>query len=231
MTPKTTNTDGEPRRRGPLKNPKRGALSTAVADQLADLDPKARGLAVWQWLSMREPRLWPSLVAELDNDRRLSLVLSLLCQGHASITIANKLGLMPNAVKDVWRDYAERIGTEVLGTTLPQLVGRIEAQADAFIEMSIASDRPDRAWKIAKERVELLQDLGVIERAAKRYEISHAHTLKSGDDVDAETKMEVDRILDLERKRRDSEERVKRINARVLDHIPEIETSVAEDTE
>jgi hypothetical protein len=87
--------------------------------------------------------------------------------------------------------------------------------------MAVEEGRPDRAWKIEKERVEMLQDLGVVERASKRYEVAHQHTLRAGDAADAETQVEVERILDLERKRKEAGERVKRINARVLDALPE----------
>src|SRR6185369_11911485 len=202
----------------------RGALSTAVAEDLAELEHGAHGLRVWQWLSMREFKLWPSLVIELLPEQRASLVLHLLCKGHAAVTIANKLGLMPNLVKDIWRDYTAKVGDDVIGITLPGLVGRIDSLADSLREMAVEDNRPDRAWKIEKERVQMLQELGVVERAAKRYEVAHQHTLKAGDAADAETQAEVERILDIERKRRESGERVKRINARVLDALPEKNT-------
>jgi hypothetical protein len=199
----------------------RGALSTAVAQDLADLEHGAHGLRVWQWLSMREFKLWPSLVIELPLEQRASLVLHLLCKGHSAVTVANKLGLMPNFVKDIWRDYTAKVGDDVMGITLPSLVGRIDSRAESLVEMAVEEGRPDRAWKIEKERVEMLQDLGVVERASKRYEVAHQHTLRAGDAADAETQVEVERILDLERKRKEAGERVKRINARVLDALPE----------
>ncbi len=208
---------------------KRGALSTAVAEDLAELDKGAQGLRVWQWLCQREPKLWPSLCAELPMDQKATLILHLLCNGHAAVTIANKLGLMPNFVKDLWRDYTSRVGDDVMGITLPSLVGRIDARAEALVEMAALDGRPDRAWKIEKERVELLQDLGVVERAAKRYEVAHQHTLKADDSANAETKAEVDRILELERKQRESAERVKRINARVMDSVPDAHTQPRDD--
>lgn len=211
--------------------PTRGALSTAVAEDLQELEHGAHGLRVWQWLSMREFKLWPSLVIELQPEQRASLVLHLLCKGHAAVTIANKLGLMPNLVKDIWRDYTAKVGDDVMGITLPSLVGRIDSRAEALVEMAVEEGRPDRAWKIEKERVQLLQDLGVVERASKRYEVAHQHTLRAGDAADAETQAEVDRILDLERKRRESGERVKRIDARIMDHVPTDNTKPQDDDE
>jgi len=208
---------------------KRGALSTAVAEDLQALEPGAQGLRVWQWLSGREFARWPSLVAELEVEQKVSLCLHLLCKGHAAVIVANKLGLMPNFVKDLWRDYTARVGEDVMGITLPSLVGRIDSRAESLVEMAVEDGRPDRAWKIEKERVELLQDLGVVERAAKRYEVAHQHTLKAGDAADAETQAEVERIVDLERKRRESGERVKRINARVMDHVPTDNTKPPDD--
>jgi hypothetical protein len=199
----------------------RGALSTAVATEIQALGTEKAGLRIWQWLSQSEFARWPSLCAELDNEQKIALCLHLLCKGHAALTVANKLGFMPHFVKDIWRDYTAKVGDDVMGITLPSLVGRIDAYADALRDMAIDLEKPERAWKIEKERIELLQDLGVVERAAKRYEVAHQHTLKAEGSADAEVQAEVNRILEIERKRRESSERVKRIDARVMDSLPQ----------
>lgn len=214
---------------GPVApNLPRGALSTAVRADLVELEHDARGSGVWQWLSMRPPKLWPSLVAELPSEQKISLIVHLLCKGHAAPTVANQLGLMPNFVRDIWRDYATRIGEDLLGITLPVIVGRLEARAEELVDMAVRQDRPDRAWKIEAERVKMLQDLGIVERATKRFEVAHTHTLKSGDQQDSETQAEIARMIELEKKKREGEERVKRIDARVMDSLP-TGTAVPED--
>jgi hypothetical protein len=191
-----------------------------VAADVRELAASDRGRNVWDWLCQREPARWSTLVAELQPEQRTSLVVHLLCKGHAATTVANRLGLMPNLVRDVWRDYAARIGEELLGITLPTMVGRIESRADELYEMAVEQDRPDRAWKIEKERVELYQSLGLVDRATKRFEVAHTHTLAKDPSQDSETQAEIQRLIALEKKRAESAERVKRIDVRMMDSLP-----------
>lgn len=178
--------------------------------------PASRGCELFRLLAFEPPDKWPSFVSRLDPPQIDSLIVHLVAKGHPQTTIADKLGLALSRVREVWRNSAEDLGSSVLGFSLPLIVGRLEARADELIHLAVEDDKPNLAWTIEKQRVQLLQDLGVVERAAKRHEVQVVHSIDNSTD---EVRREMQMMLELEKKRLVSVERTKRIEAKVLDSV------------
>ncbi len=206
------------------RSARRIIMDAVVKDiQESPLDPNARGVVLWRWLSKHPQPQWSTLISTAKPEALDSLVLHLCMKGYAPMTIADKLGLSPLKVQSVWRENSELVGESVMGVTLPQIIGRIEARCDAFVEQAIRSGRPDRAWNFERQRIGILQDLGIVERAAKRHEhlVQHRMTQDgASDDKTIARDAEIQRLVELREMRSRSTERAQRLVSTKVDAIP-----------
>jgi hypothetical protein len=221
----------------PLANPAAAAqLERAAAaaglsvGELADLvfesgvvPPKAAdGGVVVQRYTLAElgTRLWGTMqgvprdaragwFAELLPVQRTSVIVVLRDQGFRSEVIARDLGITIAEVMRTWSAYSSELGSQVLGVRLDTLAGQLQLAKERTQQMAIEQGDHRSVWAIEKQFVEILQSIGVVERATHRMEVTHK--------IDDEQRAEIEKIAELRNKqsRRKLEvEEIKQIEAK-----------------
>jgi uncharacterized ubiquitin-like protein YukD len=141
--------------------------------------------------------------------QRVALVVALRHDGYAAQTIASQFGINVKHVTRAYTQYADSLGEQVLSVRLTSIAGMIELAAQRAQQGSVAKDDWGTYWKIEKDKLGMLQDLGIVRRAISQVEITHKL-----DDAQAE---EVRKMVEIERKRDVRREEIKLIDAEVTD--------------
>ncbi len=145
---------------------------------------------------------------------KTALVVVLHSRGFPSEVIASDLGLNVHDVLKTTSAYADELGAQVVGMRLNTIAGNLLLAKDRAQAAELAAGNGKAAFSIEKDFVKLLQDLGVVDRAAHKFE--HEHTVN----YDDEKAREIDAMLELERKKEAAHADVKVIEANVVDEIP-----------
>lgn len=130
--------------------------------------------------------------AQLVPTQQTAVVVVLRDQGFRTEVIARELQLNPLDVVRTWNAYAGQLGAQVVGIRLDTIAGQLQLAAERAQEMAIAKDDPKTFWSIEKDKVAVLQTLGVVDRAVQR--IEHTHK------IDDEQKAELERLAELRNK-------------------------------
>lgn len=109
--------------------------------------------------------------ARLVETQKHALITTLRATGYSPLAISNDLGVDQLEVEKIYAKHATKLGAQVLGIRLDTLAGQLAMAKHRAQEL--AKDEPSTYWRIEKDYVSILQDLGVIERAAHRVEIVH----------------------------------------------------------
>lgn len=179
--------------------------------QLADLvieagvqpPPSADGMTQRFTLNDLGERLWQSLQQVSKPDRalwfqglvptqRIALVVTLKDQGYRSEVIARELGMTIDEVVRTWNEHAAKLGSQVVGIRLETIAGQLMLASEKAIEMATQSGDHRAVWSIKKEFIEMLQAIGIVDRAI--HTVEHKHSLTD------ETKAEIERLYELRQK-------------------------------
>jgi len=219
----------------PLANPAASAqLERAAAAagltvaELADLvfeagvaPPKAPdGITVRYTLAELGTRLWGAMQTVPKSERadwfgkltpvqQTSVIVVLRDQGFRTEVIARDLQLKPDEVMRTWNTYASQLGSQVIGIRLDTIAGQLQLASEKAQQMASESGDHNAYWRIEKEKVEILQSIGVVERAIHRTEVTHK--------LDDEQKAEIEALVSLRNKqnvRRLEIEEIKQIEAK-----------------
>jgi len=95
---------------------------------------------------------------------------------------------------------------------LTHIAGELRNRADQVIEMLMQNGKPEIAFRVQKDYIKLLQDLGIVDRAIRRVEVTHK--------MDEEQKVELDRLMELEHKKKKRGEEIRQIETEVYDPVP-----------
>jgi len=97
---------------------------------------------------------------------------------------------------------------------LNSIVGMMEMDLETA-QIGLKADGDYKAfWQVRKDQIKLLQDLGIIERAAQRIEVNHT--------FEEQKQAEIQAILELERKQLTRKEEIKAAEFTIQDAIPQI---------
>jgi hypothetical protein len=183
----------------PLANPaareqlERAAAAAGLSvPELADLvfeagviPPKGLdGITIRYTLEELGTRMWGTMQTVPKSDRakwfselvpvqKTSIIVVLRDQGFRTEVIARDLGLDPTEVMRTWNTYASELGSQVLGIRLDTIAGQLQLASERSQELAIRNGDHSAYWRIEREKVELLQSLGVVERAIHRSEVTH----------------------------------------------------------
>ena len=135
---------------------------------LQDLGEKLWG--AMQPVPKDERALWFS---QLVPTQQMALVAVLRDHGFRSEVIARDLGLGVDLVIRMWATYASKLGEQVVGIRLDTIAGQLQLASERAQEMAIADNSPAVYWKIEKEKIELLQSIGIVEKAIHKTEVTH----------------------------------------------------------
>ena len=176
-------------------------------------------------------RLWGSMQEVPRNQRaawfeglvptqQTAVIVTLREQGFSSQAIAGDFHLDPMDVMRTWNQHSGKLGAQVVGIRLNSIAGNLQLVAERAQQGCMEKGDYSALWRIQKELTHQLQSIGIVDRAIHRVEVTHK--------VGSETKAEVDKLVELEEKKRRRAEEVKLIEAKVTDSIPE---EVADDYE
>lgn len=193
-----------------------GALTLPPAQTPAPL-VTLRDLGKRMWAEMQEV-LHPDRARwfqELLQPQQIALVVRLREEGYRSEIIAQDLGISPFDVARVYNQHADNLGAQVVSVRLNTLAGQIALAAERAQQGLMEKDDWKGYWAVAKDMVGLLQSLGIVDQAVRRVEVTHK--------FDDQKKAEIERMLDIERKKAKRLEEIKQADATVLDEPPQIE--------
>lgn len=219
----------------PLANPAASAQLRKAAEaaglsiqELADLvfeagvtpPPAKDGLTIRYTLQELGTRLWGAMQTVPKSERaawfdelvpvqKTSVIVVLRDQGFRTEVIARDLQIKPEDVMRTWNTYASQLGSQVIGIRLDTIAGQLQLASEKAQQMASESGDHAAYWRIEKEKVELLQSIGVVERAIHRTEVTHK--------IDDEQKAEIEKLVTLRNKqtqRRIEIEEIKQVESK-----------------
>lgn len=154
---------------------------------LEDLGKRLWG--VMQGVPKSERAQWFS---KLVPAQQTAVVVVLRDRGFRTEVIARELELNPLDVVRTWNTYSSQLGAQVVGIRLDTIAGQLQLAAERAQEMAIEANDHRGYWSIEKDKVAVLQTLGIVDQAVRRVEVTHK--------LDNEQKAEIDRLADLRSK-------------------------------
>lgn len=210
------------------------AAAGLTVQELADLifeagvvPPKAPdGVVVRYTLQDLGTKLWGTMQAVPKSERAVwfealapiqksSVIVVLRDQGFRTEVIARDLGIDPGDVMRTWNAYGSQLGAQVIGIRLDTIAGQIQMASERAQQLAVEAGDHAAYWRIEKEKVELLQGIGVVERSIHRMEVTHR--------LDDQQKAEIEAIAALRNKqgvRRIEVEEIKKLENKT-DSVPE----------
>ena len=175
---------------------------------------KQLGLCLWRELQRVTKSHRGVWYKELADEQQIALIVALRDEGYRTEVIARDLCILPAEVKTLYHRYADTVGSQVTMLRLNSIVGMMEMDLETA-QIGLKADGDYKAfWQVRKDQIKLLQDLGIIERAAQRIEVNHT--------FEEQKQAEIQAILELERKQLTRKEEIKAAEFTIQDAIPQI---------
>lgn len=202
----------------PIANPlARDQLERAAAaagltvQQLADLvfeagvvPPKAPDGVVQRYtLEDLGTRLWGTMqgvprsaraewFAALVPAQKASMIVVLRDHGFRTEAIARDLGISTEDVLRTWNAYSGQLGSQIVGIRLDTIAGQLQLASEHAQQIAMNNGDAGTYWKIEKEKIELLQSLGIVDKAIQKVEHTHK--------IDDQQKAEIEELFKLREK-------------------------------
>lgn len=171
-------------------------------------------------------RMWAELQQVMHEDRsawfnellqpqQIALIVAVADEGYRPEVIAKDLGLMVTRVREVLDQYADRIGAQVTQVRLSTIAGHVQLAAERAMEGLRAKGDWKGYFGIEKEKVRILQSLGIVDQAIHRVEVTHK--------VEDNTRAEIEAMLELERKMQRRKIEIDTSGAAKVDAVPQLE--------
>ena len=199
-------------------------LANLIVDAGITALPPSDGITTRYTLKELGTRLWGTMQEEpramrakwfggLAPHQQAAVIVVLRDKGFATSVVANEFKIPQMQVIRTWNKHADDLGAQVVGTRLNTIAGNLQIMAERAQHGAMEKGDHATMWRIQKELTKVLQDLGIVDRAVHRVEVAHT--------FDAQKKVELEGLLELERKQARRAEEVKLIEAEVTDDIPE----------
>ena len=171
------------------------------------LSRKELGLALWRDLQRIAKPNRGAWYQELADEQKISLIVALRHEGYRSDVIARDLNIAQTQVSELYNRYADTVGSQVSMVRVSTILGAVTADLELAQEgMRNAGDWKGY-WAARAKYVSILQDLGVVERAAQRIDINH--------NFEQAKKAEIDGILLLEEKKKQRQAEIREVEFEV----------------
>jgi len=145
--------------------------------------------------------------------QQTAVVTTLRHRGYSALSISNDFGITEMDINRTWAENRTALGSQVLGVRLDTLVGSIWAVKERAQEGAMKKGDWATFWRVEKDATGVLQDLGVVARAAHRVEVvNQAEGVKAA---------ALDRLVALAEKKAARREELKKVEASVVDELPE----------
>lgn len=200
-------------------------LANLVVDAGITALPPSDGVTGRYTLKDLGTRLWGSMQQEprhmrakwfhgLAPTQQTAVVVTLRDRGFATQVIAEEFKIPLMDVQRTWNKHADDLGAQVVGLRLNTIAGNLQIMAERAQHGAMERGDHSALWRIQKELTKMLQDIGIVDRAIHKVEVTHK--------FDEQKKAEIDSLVALEEKKRLSQERIKSVEATVVegDEIP-----------
>lgn len=193
-----------------------GALALASSDSESEGAYTFDDLGRRMWAMMNSVRVSrrPEWFQALAESQQNALIVHWRNHGFSSELIAHHLELDETKVRNVYHEHADNIGSQVIGVRLSTIAGNMQLLSEEVIQRAADNGDYKTMWRVEKERVKLLQDLGIVDKAIHKVEVSHK--------IDGRTEEEIRKLVDLEQKRRARIGELKDAEFEVLDPVPDM---------
>jgi hypothetical protein len=148
----------------------------------------------------------------LAETQQRAIVVVLRSRGFASHNIAREFSVSERSVRETWDKYASDLGAQVVGVRLDHIAGELRNRAEQVIEKLMQNGKPEVAFRVQKDYIKLLQDLGIVDRAIHR--IEHTHKL------DDEQAAEIQKMVDLKNKQERRKKELEQVKEAEFDVVP-----------
>ncbi|GBE23838.1 hypothetical protein BMS3Bbin02_00103 [bacterium BMS3Bbin02] len=158
-------------------------LVDLVVDSGVSARPPVDGLTQRFTLEELGLRMWTVAVSKPRGERaewfsklvpaqQTAIITTLRHRGYSPLSISNDLGVTEMKVAQVYAKNRTELGSQVLGVRLDTLVGQIWAAKERAQEMAMKKNDAATFWRIEDSSTKLLQELGVVKRAAHKVELT-----------------------------------------------------------
>lgn len=214
-----------------------------TVQQLADLvyeagitPPKAPdGMIERYSLEDLGKRLWGTMQGIPRSDRgvwfdslvpaqKASVIVVLRDRGFRTEVIAKELCITTDDVMRTWNAYAGQLGSQVVGIRLDTIAGQLQLASEHAQQIAIEADDAATFWRIEKEKIELLQSLGIVDKAIQKVEHTHK--------IDDQQKAELEEFAKFRNKQHQRKLEIQELKAveAVTDSLPaEVKTDYDDD--
>lgn len=144
--------------------------------------------------------------------QQVAVIVVLRNRGYSSHVIAQDLGISPMWVARTFNKHADELGAQVVGLRLNTIAGQMQIIAEKAIEAEFEKGNGRAAWSIEKDRIGVLQSLGIVDQAVHKSEVTHR--------FDDATRLELDALVQLEQKKLAQKERIRVIENEEFDSPP-----------
>lgn len=181
--------------------PSDGVTSTYTLEDL--------GLRLWGEMQRRSPSRRAEWFHGLAPAQRTAMVVVLRDRGFASSTIAREFRIPEREVVTAYNAHADDLGAQVVGLRLNTIAGQMTAVYERAMELEARNGNGKAMWSIEKERIGVLQSLGIVDSAVHRSEVTHK--------FDETARREIEALAELRNKQRIRAEEVRQIEEEVIE--------------
>lgn len=182
---------------------------------LADL-----GNRLWAVMNAVRVSKRPEWFADLTPVQQAALIVQWRNHGFSTEFIASQLQLDAREVRKTYDKHSDDVGAQVVGVRLSTIAGQMQLTAEQVSQAAWQEGDYRTAWRVEKDRVAMLQDLGIVDKAIHKVEVSHK--------IDGTTEAEIKKLVELEQRRAARIEEIKRVDAEVYDRVPDMPNLEAE---
>jgi hypothetical protein len=149
-----------------------------------------------QMITGREDK--PAFFERLTAQQQGCLVAHLHTRGFRWVTISSQLGVTVEKVKLMVDEYGRQLGTSIMSQSLQTIVGDLAARHAERYSMAMEGKDYKAALAMDQAWVKMALDLGVVERAVQKHEVTHS--------LENDVSDEIERIVTLREKAKYREE-------------------------
>ena len=195
-------------------------LANLIVDAGITALPPSDGITGRYTLKDLGTRLWGTMQQEprhmrakwfhgLAPNQRTAVIVTLRDRGFSTQVISEEFKIALMDVQRTWNKHADDLGAQVVGLRLNTIAGNLQLMAERAQHGAMERGDHNALWRIQKEFTKMLADIGIVDRATHKIEVTHK--------FDEEKKAEIDALVEVEEKRRISQERIKQVEATITD--------------
>jgi len=176
---------------------------------------KDLGTRLWGTMQEQPRPARAQWFAGLMDTQKIAVVVTLRGKGFATQVISQEFNIPMMDVLRIWNEHADNLGAQVVGIRLNTIAGNLQVVAERAQQGAMQKNDWSAMWRIQKELTAVLQSIGIVDRAIHKVQVTHK--------FDEQKQTELEKLLELERKKLSRAEEVKLIEAEVIDEVPEME--------